>query len=78
MVLKAESIVAIIDHNSQDLSQENVNFLKAKKKQKVTIKVTEDKPKSFVITEDEVYLSPISSHTLKRRAETTTIVSEDE
>lgn len=78
MVLNAESIVAIIDHNSQDLSEENQNFLKVKKKQKATVKVTEDTPKSFVITRDEVYLSPISSHTLKRRAETVTIVSENE
>ncbi len=78
MVLKATSIVAIIDHNSQDSSVENQDFLKSTKKQKAIIKVSEDKPKSFVITKDEVYLSPISSHTLKRRAETKTIVSENE
>lgn len=78
MVLNADSIVAILDHNSQDLSEENQNFLKVKKKQKATVKVTEDVPKSFVITKDEVYLSPISSHTLKRRAETVTIASENE
>lgn len=78
MVLKASSIVAIIDHNSQNLSVENQDFLKTRKKQKETIKVTEDIPKSFVMTEHEVYLSPISSHTLKRRAEIATIVSESE
>ncbi|WP_416148071.1 extracellular matrix regulator RemB [Salipaludibacillus sp. HK11] len=78
MVLNADRIVAIVDHHSYSSSVENQEFLKYKKKQKSTVKVTEDTPKSFVITEDDVYLSPISSHTLKRRAETSTIVSEEE
>ncbi|PYZ91823.1 DUF370 domain-containing protein [Salipaludibacillus keqinensis] len=78
MVLKAESIVAIIDHHSQALSSENRDFIKSNKKQKAIVKVTKDTPKSYVITEDEVYLSPISSHTLKRRAEVVTIVPEEE
>ncbi|MCE7791000.1 DUF370 domain-containing protein [Salipaludibacillus sp. CUR1] len=78
MVLKAESIVAILDHNSQDLSSENQAMMKDHKKRKATIKVTGDTPKSMVITEDDIYLSPISSHTLKRRAETATVVPEEE
>ncbi|MCR6098472.1 DUF370 domain-containing protein [Salipaludibacillus agaradhaerens] len=78
MVLKAESIVAILDHNSQDLSEENQEMMKDHKKRKATIRVTDDTPKSMVITKKDIYLSPISSHTLKRRAETITVLSEED
>ncbi|UTR16588.1 DUF370 domain-containing protein [Salipaludibacillus sp. LMS25] len=78
MVLKAERIVAILDHNSQDLSAENQEMMKDHKKRKATIRVTDDTPKSMVITKEDIYLSPISSHTLKRRAETITVLSEED
>lgn len=78
IVLKAERIVAILDHNSQNLSKENHDMMKDHKKRKATVQVTEDNPKSMVITEEEIYLSPISSHTLKRRAETATVIPEEE
>ncbi|MCR6104689.1 DUF370 domain-containing protein [Salipaludibacillus agaradhaerens] len=78
MVLKAECIVAILDHNSQDLSEENQEMMKDHKKRKATIRVTDDTPKSMVITKKDIYLSPISSHTLKRRAETITVLSEED
>lgn len=78
MVLKAETIIAILDHHSQDLSKENQQFMQAHIKRKATIKVTDDIPKSIVITKDDIYLSPISSHTLKRRAETAAVVPDEE
>lgn len=78
MVLKAERIITIIDHQSKDASPENQSFLQENIDQKRTRAVTNDPPKSIVVTEDCIYLSPISSHTLKRRAETKTISSEEE
>ncbi|PRO64336.1 extracellular matrix regulator RemB [Alkalicoccus urumqiensis] len=75
MVLKAERIVAILDHMSEKDSPENQAFMQANRDGKKTQKVTEDPPKSMVITEDTVYLSPISSYTLKRRAEERTFIT---
>lgn len=77
MVLKAESIITIIDHQSKDASAENKAFLQENIDKKRTRAVTDDPPKSIVITEECIYLSPISSHTLKRRAETKTISNEE-
>ncbi|MGJ9385289.1 DUF370 domain-containing protein [Salipaludibacillus neizhouensis] len=78
MVLKADVIIAIIDHHSHDLSKENQRFLQDHIKRKKTIKVTEDIPKSIIVTKDDIYLSPISSLTLKRRAETAAVIPEEE
>ncbi|WP_147802519.1 extracellular matrix regulator RemB [Alkalicoccus halolimnae] len=80
-VLKAERIITILDHQSEKSSAENQDFMKANFEQKRTKNVTDDPAKSIVVTEDCIYLSPISSHTLKRRAETQTFavaVNEEE
>ncbi|WP_096186095.1 extracellular matrix regulator RemB [Evansella halocellulosilytica] len=78
MVLSSKKIIAILDHHSKGLSQDNQDFLQEHEKSDKTIAISDDKPKSVIITDDYVYLSPISSHTLKRRAETITEVEEEE
>ncbi|WP_078593321.1 extracellular matrix regulator RemB [Evansella clarkii] len=78
MVIRADKIIAILDHQSTGLSKENQSFLTKQKKEKETVQISEDQPKSYIITKDTIYLSPISSQTLKRRGETTTILLEEE
>ncbi|ADU28297.1 extracellular matrix regulator RemB [Evansella cellulosilytica] len=79
MVIRANKIIAILDHQSKDLSQDNLDFIDYQIKNKKTVAITDDdNPKSIVVTDKEVYLSPISSQTLKRRAETVTILDEEE
>ncbi|SDN95887.1 extracellular matrix regulator RemB [Alkalicoccus daliensis] len=78
IVLKAEKIITIIDHQSEEASAENKAFIKDSMEKKRTQRVTEDAAKSIVVTDECVYLSPISSHTLKRRAETPTFSHEEE
>jgi extracellular matrix regulatory protein B len=77
-VLKAEKIITILDHQSEKSSAENQAFMKANFEQKRTRNVTNDPAKSIVVTRDCIYLSPISSHTLKRRAETQTFAANEE
>ena len=78
MVLRAEKIIAILDHQSTSLSKENQNFVAHQKTQKNTILISQDNPKSIVITDENIYLSPISSHTLKRRGENVAVLEEEE
>ncbi|UCZ53258.1 DUF370 domain-containing protein [Bacillus shivajii] len=78
MVLSSKKIVAILDHNSNDLSQDNQDFIKSHEDEKKTVPISDDTPKSIIITDDYIYLSPISSHTLKRRAETFTDAEDEE
>ncbi|MBU9710606.1 extracellular matrix regulator RemB [Evansella tamaricis] len=76
MVLRSKKIIAILDQTNE--SQDNQQFLISQEKEKKTIQISEDNTKSVVITDSHIYLSPISSHTLKRRAETVTVIEEEE
>ncbi|MFC4736214.1 extracellular matrix regulator RemB [Bacillus daqingensis] len=78
IVLKAERIITILDHQSEEASAENRAFMKRSRDAKQTVEVTGDPAKSIVVTDDCIYLSPISSHTLKRRAENKTIANTEE
>ena len=69
LVMKTERIIAILDHQSQGMSKENQEFINNYQQNKQQIHITDDPPKSMVVTENEIYMSPISSYTLKRRAE---------
>lgn len=71
-VLKTERIIVILDHQSQGFSKENQKFMDGYQGRMRTVHVSEDSPKSMVVTDDEIFMSPISSHTLKRRADAST------
>ncbi|QKS69599.1 DUF370 domain-containing protein [Paenalkalicoccus suaedae] len=78
IVVKAENIITILDHHTYDDSPENKSFILAHQKKDTTVHVTKEQAKSIVVTDECVYLSPISSHTLKRRAQVSTVVVEEE
>ncbi|MDG5789398.1 DUF370 domain-containing protein [Evansella sp. AB-P1] len=77
MVLRSNKVIAILDYQSKEVSQDNEVFIEHNELNKKTVSISNDNPKSIVITENEIYLSPISSHTLKRRAETVTVLEEE-
>ncbi|AOM84671.1 extracellular matrix regulator RemB [Salisediminibacterium beveridgei] len=68
-VLKTERIIAIFDHQTQGFSKENQLFMEGYQGKKRKVHVSDDPPKSMVVTDDEIFMSPISTHTLKRRAD---------
>lgn len=78
LVIKSEKIITILDHASEQQSPENRAFMKENREQGLIRNVTEDPAKSIVVTDDVVYLSPISSHTLRRRAENMTFAGNEE
>ena len=67
-----KNIVAIMDLETTSVSKITKEFLTFVQKNNSVINVNEDLPKSYVITFDEketkVYVSPISSQTLLKRA----------
>ncbi|WP_018923297.1 extracellular matrix regulator RemB [Salsuginibacillus kocurii] len=73
-VIRSKDVIAILDYDSNEADGITVEFLQAKSKQDVII-ISEDLTKSVVVTESYVYYSPISSLTLKRRAQ---VISEFE
>lgn len=64
-----KEIVAIIDYRSTQLSPATREYLEVSRTEKRIIDLSSGSPKSVVITTNQVYLSPISSLTLKKRSD---------
>ena len=62
-----KDVIAINDYSY--LKTINKEFLKNMRSKKFIIDISENYPKSFVITDKKIYLSAISSVTLKKRAD---------
>jgi extracellular matrix regulatory protein B len=69
IVVALIDIVSINDYKSFR-SVVNREFIKKMKSKNFIIDISENDPKSFVVTKSKVYLSAISSLTLKKRADT--------
>ena len=66
-VLRKEDIIAIFDLDSSTVSLHTRNFLKEAEKDRRTVLLSYEIPKSFIITVDGlVYLSPFNSATICR------------
>jgi len=65
--VRSDDIVAIIDIRTAAESLATREFLEVMKDEGVLEDISERDPKSFVITGDRVYLSPISALTLSKR-----------
>ena len=62
-----KDVIAINDYSY--LKTINKEFLKNMRSKKFIIDISDNDPKSFVITDKKIYLSAISSITLKKRAD---------
>jgi hypothetical protein len=67
MVVPLRDVISITDLKSAR-SGINKDFIKKMRDEKKVFDVSENDPKSFIITTNKVYLSAISSLTLKKRA----------
>ena len=64
------SIVGIFDFDvTTQAGSDTINFLQTAEKFEIVDNVSPDIPRSFVVTSDKVYLSPISAQTLRQRLE---------
>lgn len=66
-VIPLKNIIAIHDLKSSK-SHINNEFIKNMRNDKKVVDISENNAKSFVITDKKIYLSAISSMTLKKRA----------
>lgn len=71
-VLPVKNIIAILDIESTTISKDTKEFLKIAEEEGFVESISNDLPKSFIITETDkkskIYLSPISSITLQKRS----------
>ena len=72
VVVSMKDIIAIMDIESSNMSNNTKEFLKTAEDEGFMRKISDDEPKTFVLSEKEkktvIYLSPISSITLYKRA----------
>lgn len=72
VVIPVKNIIAIMDIDTTTISKDTKEFLKIAEEEGFVESISEDLPKTFIITEFEkkskIYLSPISSVTLQKRA----------
>ncbi|QSQ08628.1 hypothetical protein H0A61_00966 [Koleobacter methoxysyntrophicus] len=67
-IVPTKDVIAIIDMKMAKESKSTLEFLQIAEDEGFVTNIAGDRPKSFVITTKQVYLTPISSTTLQRRA----------
>ncbi len=72
VVIPIKNIIAIFDIESTTVSKDTKEFLTIAEEEGFIESISQDLPKSFIITETDkkskIYLSPISSVTLQKRS----------
>lgn len=73
MVVSDKDIIAIFDMDVVTTSEATLQFLKIAEEEGFIVRISSEKPKSFIITERDkrsvIYLSPISAFTLIKRTQ---------
>jgi hypothetical protein len=68
-VIRSSNIIAIINWETVESSENNQLYLKKAQMKELVRDIAGGKPQSLVITPSAVYVSSVSSTTLKKRAE---------
>lgn len=72
VVIPMKNVIAIFDIETTTLSKDTKEFLRIAEEEGFIQTISEDLPKTFIITEvdkkSKIYLSPISSVTLQKRS----------
>jgi extracellular matrix regulatory protein B len=69
-IIRGDELIAIVDVPAEGHRETTQEFIDQEQKQKQIEKIGEEETKSLVITDSKLYYSPISSATLRKRAET--------
>lgn len=67
-MVSSKDVIAIFDLRMIETANDTMNYLEKSKQEGHIITIDPDDSKSFVVTNDHIYYSPISSLTLKKRA----------
>lgn len=67
-VITDQDIIGIFDIDTSTVNKATRDYLATAEKQNRVKNVNYDLPKSFIVTDDTVYVSPINTSTLNKRA----------
>ena len=68
IVLKSDKIIGIFDMDTSTVSKVTRDFLNKAEKNKKIVYVNYELPKSFVVTGNKIYVSPLNATTLLKRS----------
>ena len=68
-IIRSSELVAIFDISIEKMSKTTKSFIQHAQKERNVETIGEEESKSVVVTKTKIYYSPISSATLKRRAD---------
>ena len=67
VTVRADEVVGIFDIEACSVSRVTADFLNSSQKKGIVEYVSNDMPKSFIITDDKMYISNVSHSTITRR-----------
>ena len=67
-MISSEKIIGIFDMDTSTVNKATRDYLAKAEKEKRVIYVNFDLPKSFIVTDVGVYVSPLNTSTLNKRA----------
>lgn len=69
ITVKADDVIGIFDIEECSVSRVTADYLNSCQKSGRVISVSDDMPKSFIVTVDKTYISNVAHSTIIRRAE---------
>lgn len=67
-VLKTEDITGIFDMDKTTINKATRDFLAKAQKENRVVLTSYELPKSFIVAKDKIYISPLNTSTLLKRA----------
>lgn len=67
-VVNSKEIIGIFDMDTSTVNKATRDYLNIAEKNKKTVYVNYDLPKSFIVTKDKIYISPLNTSTLLKRS----------
>lgn len=67
VTVRSRDVIGIFDIEECSVSRTTADFLNACQKRSQIVNISEDMPKSFIITSDKTYISNVSHNTIRKR-----------
>ena len=68
IVLKSDKIIGIFDMDTSTVNKATRDYLSKAEKEKKTVYVNYELPKSFIVTDDKIYVCRLNAATLLKRS----------
>lgn len=67
VTVRSNEVVGIFDIEECSVSRTTADFLNSSQKNRKIVNVSEEMPKSFIVTQNKTYISNVSCHTINKR-----------